>query len=280
MLTAAKEGTFSAPSDPCVFFPLAASEGVSKNSRLGFASKNVAPHQGSAWSNSGKALGIQEVVWENCGGSDDSARYYDPQAGRFLSEDPNKEDAAGSLYVYAENAPELLIDPLGTQTLAVGPKNTPEQISAFNGGFAEALRRLNNSDCLKLFCDDGKKKKRNKSPKMLDPVDVLDHTEYHIYPFSGNSKAGAQTNSTNSVFINSNGPFFGDNSTIYIPNDKPGITSLREVPFGSLDEMRAFILLHELGHQVGIFPADLFPFINGTHSLRVLEACFKDVHLR
>ena len=114
MLTAAKEGTFSASSDPCVFFPLAPSEGVPKNSRLGFARKNPAPHQGSAWSNSRKALGIEEVVWEICGGSDDSARYYDPSAGRFLSEDPLEFGGSGpNFYTYVFNSSMNLLDPTG-----------------------------------------------------------------------------------------------------------------------------------------------------------------------
>ena len=104
---------FSACSDPCVLFPLAASEGVPKNSRLGFATENVAPHQGSAWSNSGKALGIREVVWENCGGSDDSARYYDPSNGRFLSEDPIQFMAGSNFYRYVDNRPLNFIDPFG-----------------------------------------------------------------------------------------------------------------------------------------------------------------------
>jgi RHS repeat-associated protein len=113
MLTAAKEGTFSASSDPCVFFPLAASEGVPKNSRLEFARKNPAPHQGSAWSNSGKALGIEEVVWENCGRSDDSARYYDSPSGKFASEDPIKFAGGNNFYRYTMNSPATLADPRG-----------------------------------------------------------------------------------------------------------------------------------------------------------------------
>ncbi|MGC2890350.1 MAG: RHS repeat-associated core domain-containing protein, partial [Candidatus Acidiferrum sp.] len=113
MLTAAKEETFSALSDPCVFFPLAASEGVPKNSHLGFARKNPAPHQGSAWSNSGKALGIEEVVWENCGGSDDSARYYDPAVGRFASEDPVQFRGGTNFYSYVHNKPVVMRDPTG-----------------------------------------------------------------------------------------------------------------------------------------------------------------------
>jgi len=123
MLTAAKEGTFSAfsaSSDPCVFFPLAASEGVPKNSRLGFARKNPAPHQGSAWSNSGKALGIEEVVWEICGGSDDSARYYDPAVGRFVSEDPIGFSGGFNFYRYARNNPVRRKDPSGLCPIFVG----------------------------------------------------------------------------------------------------------------------------------------------------------------
>jgi RHS repeat-associated protein len=113
MLTAAKEGTFSASSDPCVFFPLAASEGVPENSRLGFARKNPAPHQGSAWPNSGKALGIEEVVWENCGGSDDSARYYDQNVGRFISEDPVGYAGGDDFYSFVDNDPIDFADPSG-----------------------------------------------------------------------------------------------------------------------------------------------------------------------
>ncbi|MGB8459674.1 MAG: RHS repeat-associated core domain-containing protein [Candidatus Acidiferrum sp.] len=120
MLTAAKEETFSALSDPCVFFPLAASEGVPKNSHLGFARKNPAPHQGSAWSNSGKALGIEEVVWENCGGSDDSARYYDPNVGRFLNEDPMRFRAGVNFYRYVNNRVTDLTDPYGLTCFAGG----------------------------------------------------------------------------------------------------------------------------------------------------------------
>lgn len=114
MLTAAKGGTFSASRDPCVLFSLAASEGVPKNSRLGFARRLLAPHQGSAWSNSGKALGIHEVVWENGGGSDDSARYYDPNAGRFISEDPiGFHGGASSFYGYVGNNTPNFVDPGG-----------------------------------------------------------------------------------------------------------------------------------------------------------------------
>ena len=42
------------------------------------------------------------------------ARYYDPQVGRFISEDPvGFEGGDTNLYVYASNNPIMLIDPLG-----------------------------------------------------------------------------------------------------------------------------------------------------------------------
>jgi len=62
MPLAAKEGMFSTCSDPCVFFPLAAFESVGENSRLGFGRRKTARHRGNAWSNSARALGIEEVL--------------------------------------------------------------------------------------------------------------------------------------------------------------------------------------------------------------------------
>lgn len=188
----------------------------------------------------------------------------------FINEDPDKDGVGGSLYVYVENSATNLADPLGTDGLIVGPNTKPEWITAFNEVFAEALNRINQKGCRQFLC---------KNKKGLDPASVLNGTEYRILPLPDSSKTGAQTNGQASVFLNSNGPFFGRTTTLYIPSDQPNITTKRQVPFGSTAAMRAFILLHELGHQIGLFPADLFPFINGRHSLRVLENCFRDVRL-
>jgi len=96
-----------------VLFPLAAGEGVPKNSRLGFAAKKIAPHQGSAWPNSGKALGIEAVLWEDGVRSDDGARYYNPTLQRFISEDPTDFLGGINLYAYAGNNPIGFSDPVG-----------------------------------------------------------------------------------------------------------------------------------------------------------------------
>ena len=83
---------------------------------------------------------------------------------------------------------------------------------------------------------------------------------------------GAQTNSVNSVFINSKGPYM-----TYSPT--PGQAG----PFGvywTQAQFRGFILLHELGHQLSPitgFQADAGPgllAINQAQSRRVIGACF------
>jgi RHS repeat-associated protein len=41
------------------------------------------------------------------------ARYYDPDTGRFLSEDPLGLEGGVNLYVYAGNNPVMFVDPEG-----------------------------------------------------------------------------------------------------------------------------------------------------------------------
>jgi uncharacterized protein RhaS with RHS repeats len=41
------------------------------------------------------------------------ARYYDPSAGRFISEDPTQFDGGTNFYAYVQNSPIDLTDPLG-----------------------------------------------------------------------------------------------------------------------------------------------------------------------
>jgi RHS repeat-associated protein len=115
-----------------VFFPLAAFEGVAENSRLGFARKNVAPHQGSAWSNSASALGIDGALVETRIGSrytgkerdsesgldNFGARYDSSSLGRFLSPDSTAyvkpiNPQNWNLYSYALDNPLLYNDPTG-----------------------------------------------------------------------------------------------------------------------------------------------------------------------
>jgi RHS repeat-associated protein len=48
------------------------------------------------------------------------ARYYDPKAGRFLSEDPIGLDGGVNFYSYVRNQPTNLIDPFGLQDKSPG----------------------------------------------------------------------------------------------------------------------------------------------------------------
>lgn len=134
-MEAAQEHVFSGSgSDPCVCFPLAAFEGVGENSRLGFARKNPAPHQGSAWSNSASALGIPGVLLQSDVGSrytgkerdsesgldNFGARYDSSAMGRFTSPDPIfmelhrlADPQSLNLYSYVRNNPLNLTDPTG-----------------------------------------------------------------------------------------------------------------------------------------------------------------------
>jgi RHS repeat-associated protein len=66
-------------------------------------------------------LGLQVVVVENGVRKTYSARYYNPNTGRFLSRDPNEGNAydpkALHKYLYASGDPVNRIDPLGRADL-------------------------------------------------------------------------------------------------------------------------------------------------------------------
>jgi hypothetical protein len=86
------------------------------------------------------------------------------------------------------------------------------------------------------------------------------------------SVVGAATNSATSVFINTQGPFLNQN--MFVPG--AGLktldlgTGLRGASFD------AVLLLHELGHQLGIFGPDKDkPDLNRKYTQQVLDACFR-----
>lgn len=143
-------------------------------------------------------------------------------------------------------------------------------MTAFNAGFAEAIKRLQDVNCRKLYCK-----------SKLDPGQALKDTHYRFLPFTNDPTAGAATNPDGSVFLNTNGPFFnnstdGNGTTVFVPDPSPQISALVPTTFGSSAQLGAFLLLHELGHELGIFPPDTNKSINGSNSRKVLEHCFKD----
>ena len=145
-----------------------------------------------------------------------------------------------------------------------------EYIKDFLKALEEAKKRLKKKpNCATLF---GK--------SSADLIKMLDNTEYRVLNLGSPqldsntgdvSVTGAQTNDAASVWINEKGPFFHQN--LFIPGK--GLTTLdfktgfRGKKFGSL------LLLHELGHQAGVFGPDAGnQKLNQQYTDAVKKACF------
>jgi len=198
------------------------------------------------------------------------ARYYDPAAGRFLSEDPMRFFESPNFYPYVENNPLNAIDTSGLQAQRPGnlPLGTPQQYwGPFSDGFNEALNRLNSTKCAEQFepsCHEGPyntgaNRMRNTSYRFLD---------------LGSPSTGASTAPGGAdVFINIGGLYMtAKGGGIRLPN---GFSC----NLGNVTNIRAFILLHELGHQLKGntgFTQDVDDAAtNSAHSMRVIKACFQ-----
>ena len=122
--------------------------------------------------------------------------------------------------------------------------------------------RLTDPKCSGTFGDNG--------------LGVLEDTDYRVVGFGSDRKGqGAATISSESVFINSQGAFFSTPSaegqvTLNIPG--------AQITFLSQASADAFLLLHELGHQTGVFTADAgfrgADQVNAENSWQVLTNCF------
>lgn len=67
------------------------------------------------------------------------ARYYDPSAGRFLSEDPLGSDAGPNAYTFVGNDPVIFVDPLGLHKLK---GFSPSQQNDMNDAIKKAIKKL------------------------------------------------------------------------------------------------------------------------------------------
>ena len=97
--------------------------GLSENSRQGFEGLQATMYLESLASNSNTASGLELDLRWDCTGSHSSARWYDPQARRFISEDPIGLNGGINLYAYVGNNPINRIDPFGLED-----KATPWQV--------------------------------------------------------------------------------------------------------------------------------------------------------
>ena len=149
---------------------------------------------------------------------------------------------------------------------------TDSQRATLQAAFNDALKRLTNPDCGALYAGD-----RAPAAGPAIATDTLETTQYQIGQFGG--IAAAQPGDV--VQINSTGLFFqGPNAStsspgnvgITVPSPTDG-TPLQV--YLSPSDLGAFILLHELGHEVGIFGDDKGDSLaQGQHSWAVLENCF------
>jgi hypothetical protein len=94
----------------------------------------------------------------------------------------------------------------------------------------------------------------------------------HLADHDDVSVTGAQTNSPTSVFINDKGPFF--NNRMFVQG-KSGLQTLDSNSGLTGAQFGALLLLHELGHQTGIFGFDAGnQKLNREYTRRVQRACF------
>jgi len=252
-------------------------------------------------------------------------RYYSSTYGRFLTSDPYRASGGPSdpgswnRYAYVQGDPVNLNDPEGlagqcidrpfsaqeflmngnvfcppTVKTPLGANYSVEQRAALSTGFDGAYDRLSTKwDCLTLLGAGYTGGYDTHSAWgvafMMEAVrSAMENTEYRILPLASRA-IGAQTNIETSVFINSNGAFFA------VQPDSQGLVRFSIPGVGgdgfeqittTLSGFRAFILLHELGHQMRVFGSDAAPpganedarqiVLEKTraNSLSVLSKCF------
>jgi RHS repeat-associated protein len=161
-----------------------------------------------------------------------------------------------------------------------GNTYTTAQMQALTNGFNNALSDLQTNGPCGQFLADGDANSEVGGDEYAQSL-LLD-TNYRLLPFgSGRSGEGAQTNSSDSVFINTQGAFFNATAsqngtvTVFIPNSA-GVQT--QFTFANMATFQGFLLLHELGHQTGVLGPDSGPGIppgtNLANSQAVLNNCF------
>jgi hypothetical protein len=148
-------------------------------------------------------------------------------------------------------------------------------IKDFQNAFEEALSRLINDDCAKLF--GGKEAAYKALFGARYGYRNLGGPKYNSNT-GGATAVGAATFSNTrpqSVDINTYGPF---RNTTLLVSTPSGVQSMT-VDFGTRltgKQFAALLLLHELGHLVGIFGPDAGnDALNRQYTQQVQNACFK-----
>jgi RHS repeat-associated protein len=140
----------------------------------------------------------------------------------------------------------------------------------FQAAFSAAWQVLQQPGCAGVF-------EPNADGSATDfAQEELTETDYRILPFPSDNTAGAQTLGNN-VQFNLNGAFFtaqavfGVVSVVFPSPYSPGVKDtiqMNQIAF------QAMLILHELGHETGVFGPDTTDTVNGGYSDQVLENCF------
>jgi RHS repeat-associated protein len=227
------------------------------------------------------------------------ARWYDPQLGRFISEDPIEFAGGANWYAYVNNNPANLIDPFGLYPETIEIPNvgnaTAEQQQRFKEAYLDAIKRLQKPKCAKAFGGLKKALKALKKAKFCfknlgEPYELPAHV--YVPPLTNARTEG------NNVFINSEGAFMSQKAMIpvrrnpgYFTNPKFNTNTaqvwegdgLTPKPLPGDIATASFILLHELGHITNKFKPDSkgldvdFSIKNlGKNNAKIWQPCFGD----
>jgi hypothetical protein len=152
----------------------------------------------------------------------------------------------------------------------LGASYTAAQKQALAAGYNSAFQHLDDLPCASLFAIGA-------DNAVAVAQNALQSTTYRLLQLPQGPGAGAQTTGSTDVQINTAGVFFNyttnANSTITVslPNGKG---KQKSITFANATALQGFILLHELGHEVGLFGPDTTAAVNGNFSSAVLSDCF------
>jgi hypothetical protein len=196
------------------------------------------------------------------------ARYYDPSAGRFLSEDPlgfNGEDA--NFFSYVANSSASFVDPWGLQqkSSVLGPNPFP----AISGGdlatFSKALRDAEKVACDKN-CDGALQAYGIKSLAAL-----VNQMVANINVFDGRNSTYPAGKQSVSQFLAQGAA--GAMVLMPVPITFLGDYFFNPTSIEFMSQQRALMLLHESVHQFG---GKGDPDFGGSKKLsqKIAEKCF------
>ena len=248
------------------------------------------------------------TYWEDSESSLNYAmnRYYSSTIGRFLTPDPYQANNGGpgdpkdpqswNRYTFVENAPVDYGDPSGEAISdcvwsgGCGFNPTGGNYGGAVGG--SSLAQITGPLATQEMADEARylayfaeivitqainvnvPKGNNYSPEQLAALQQGVSTAFELLGIP--TCAGALAPSP-PAGLNPNGAFFAvadanGNVTFTIPNPVDGLPVQETLPIA---EFKAFIVLHELGHQTTVFGEDAGNnILEGQHSWAVLENCF------